>query len=71
MYIRQRPGPFTIYNFMRSALMKGYLTPKKRFLKGTLKGVLEGCLIKWLGPKSTFNPVGIINIYCTSAVQSF
>ena len=29
------------------ALRKGYLMTKKRFSKG----VLEGCLIKWLGPK--------------------
>ena len=36
---------------MRPVLRKGYLVRKKRFLKGALKGVLEGYLIKWLRPK--------------------
>ena len=31
----------TIYDSMRPALRKGYLMPKKRFLKGALKGFLE------------------------------
>ena len=52
---------------MRPALRKGYLMPKKRFLKGALKGVLEECLIKWLGPKRwclTFFSIHSPNLGC-------
>ena len=48
-YHYSQSGALTIYDCMRPALRKGYLMPKKRFLKGGLKGVLEGCLITWLG----------------------
>ena len=45
-YPYPQSGALTIYDCMRPALRKGYLMPKKRFLKDALKGVLEGCLIK-------------------------
>ena len=47
-YPYPRSGALTI--MIVNAWGKGYLVPKKRFLKCALKGVLEGYLIKWLGP---------------------
>ena len=38
------------YDCMQPALSKGYLMPKKQFLKGVLKGEAGRGLIKWLGP---------------------
>ena len=45
-YPYSQSGALAIYDCMRVALRKGYLVQKKRFLKGALKGVLEGYLIK-------------------------
>ena len=50
MYPYPLSGALTIYDCMRPALRRGYLMLKKWFLNGALKKVLEGCLIKQLGP---------------------